>query len=311
MIKYGDIFSGISCPLFALKQYLKYNISYEFACEINKTGQRFLKENHSPKVLYPDATKLPETLPKLDLFTAGFPCQPFSSANKSETRGLNHHAVDYFKYCIEVIKKSEPKLFILENVAGLTWANNERFYLEVVTALNGLNDYVWDKKIMNAKDYGATHSRNRIFFVGIRKEINMKPKFPEQLPIKNPLNELDSDAVWEIADEEYYDIHNKNLPTEPGIFCLKKQWGIHAKKLTETSHHYAFLTSQPQYHLLRVSEENIREVRSLTNEECCRIFGLSHKIVSMEKYNMASLLGNGICVNLLMKLLHENINVII
>lgn len=299
VLRYGDIFSGISCPMFAIKQ-LGLEYKYEFACEINKKCRQFLQENHSPNIIYPDATKLPDELPKLDLFVAGFPCQPFSVVNRSEKKGSTHHAVNYFEYCLEVIKKTNTECFILENVVGLTYKSNQQFYDNVINSLNQLKEYSWESKIMNSMDYGSTHFRNRIWFVGTRKKDKII-QFPSPSPMPNPILQLDLNLPYEVApDIAYKEVYPI---TEEGIYITKIQFGLKQKHLTKTNQHYCFLTSAPKFNLMKVDKDNSRYVRKFSNKECCRIFGLLEPIINLEKYNMFSLLGNGMDINLLMKLI--------
>ena len=67
---------------------------------------------------YGDITKIDETkLPDFDLFTGGFPCQPFSTVGKMlgelDTRGT------LFNDIIRICEYKQPQFILLENVKGL------------------------------------------------------------------------------------------------------------------------------------------------------------------------------------------------
>ena len=55
--------------------------------------------------------------------------------------------------------------------------------------------------------------------------------------------------------------------------------------------------------LLMNVKKGVIKTGKFSNKECCRIFGLTEPIINLEKYNMFSLLGNGMDINLLMKLI--------
>ena len=60
----------------------KANIPYDVVgySEIDKFAIEFYENNHPGNINYGDITKIePDKLPNFDLFTGGFPCQPFSS----------------------------------------------------------------------------------------------------------------------------------------------------------------------------------------------------------------------------------------
>ena len=76
--------------------------------------------------------------PKVDVYVAGFPCQPFSSAGKREVlqdgKGRGTVFFEVFRY----IQAHMPKNAILENVAGLTTGKMAHFFEEIKNMLNGL-----------------------------------------------------------------------------------------------------------------------------------------------------------------------------
>ena len=119
-IRYGSDCSGIEAPLQALTALgIKYN--HVFSSEINKTSRELSFLNYGkPKLFFDDITKRDHSLlPKIDLYVAGFPCQPFSQMGKRggfddyKGRGL------IFFECYDTIIETDPDMFLLENVKGL------------------------------------------------------------------------------------------------------------------------------------------------------------------------------------------------
>ena len=64
-----------------------------------------------------------EDIPKHDILTGGFPCQPFSTAG--QRKGFDDKRGNVFWSCLDVIKVKQPKYFILENVKGLLCHDKE------------------------------------------------------------------------------------------------------------------------------------------------------------------------------------------
>ena len=173
-MKYGDLYSGLGCVAIALKQQ-GIEFDYEFACDINSNCKKNLIHNHKPKSFYTDVRDITE-LPHVDLFTAGFPCQPFSSAN-SKKSGDAHPSYDLFTETARCIRLCKPKVFILENVQGLISKKHSEYFAYIRKTLDTLCDDLgmkWSYKLMNSKEYGIPQSRPRVYFVGSVDE----PKFP-------------------------------------------------------------------------------------------------------------------------------------
>ncbi len=121
----------------------------------------------------------------IDVVTGGFPCQDFSIAGKRlgfnsekshdgkklevgepsiESRG------QLYMWMREVITITEPKLFVAENVKGLTNLNDVKEIIERDFAKAGGNGYiVVPAQVLHAADYGVPQSRERVIFFGFKK----------------------------------------------------------------------------------------------------------------------------------------------
>ena len=67
-------------------------------------------------------------IPDIDIYVSGFPCQPFSRANKFKTNV--DPRLNLFINCLEVITHKLPKIFILENVKTLITLNNGLYFMK-------------------------------------------------------------------------------------------------------------------------------------------------------------------------------------
>ncbi|MBU3171134.1 DNA cytosine methyltransferase [Clostridium estertheticum] len=132
---------------------------------------------------------------QIDLMFGGSPCQSFSTAGKRQAFG-DVRGQAMIKY-IELIQEVKPKAFLLENVKGLLSAalkhrklehrGNEFEPLEdeekpgsvLAYIMSYFDDYNVNMKVINAADYGVSQKRERVIFVGIRKDLNKNFEFPE------------------------------------------------------------------------------------------------------------------------------------
>ena len=148
--------------------------------------------------LHQSGTKVfPENI---DILTGGFPCQDFSIAGKRKgfDSHKNHKGEINSKTCAteetrgklymwmkEVIEITQPKIFIAENVKGLVNLSNVKEIIQSDFSKAGDNGYlVLTPRVLHAADYGVPQSRERVFFIGIKKSA-LKKSALEQLEKEN------------------------------------------------------------------------------------------------------------------------------
>lgn len=112
---------------------------------------------------------------ELDILDGSPPCQGFSTAGK---RQVIDNRNDLFKNFVYLIRELQPKIFIMENVSGMVKGKMKGKFKEIILSLKALN-YQVKCKLLNAKYYEVPQSRERLFFIGIRNDLNLKPVFPE------------------------------------------------------------------------------------------------------------------------------------
>ncbi|WP_297195522.1 DNA (cytosine-5-)-methyltransferase [uncultured Campylobacter sp.] len=139
--------------------------------EIDKEAIRTYKSffDTQSEIEFGDLTKInPISLPNFDVLISGFPCQSFSIVGKRE--GLkNKEKGQIIFYLAEILKAKKPKAFILENVKGLVNHNKGETLKEILRLLESCG-YNVSFKVLNSLDFGLAHSRERIYFVGLRTE---------------------------------------------------------------------------------------------------------------------------------------------
>ena len=142
----------------------KWNIIEEDIIEVSK---RDLQKEFNIKV------------GELDLLSGGYPCQSFSYAGKK--LGLDDLRGSMFYYYAEFLIQLKPKMFLAENVKGLTTHDKGKTIKTMIDVFEDLG-YKVEWKVLNAWDYGVAEKRQRVFIIGIRKDLKEDIKFEYPLP---------------------------------------------------------------------------------------------------------------------------------
>ena len=167
-IRLGSDCSGMESAKAALDHLgLRERVTLEFCSDKDPLCRKFLEECHSPKRMYKDvATRDVKDVPKVVLYFAGFPCQPWSSEGKGEGR-RDRERGRVFDHIAEYIKQRQPKMFFLENVKALTFKRHKKPFKLMLNSLRAIGQYFVTWRILNAVDFGIPQSRPRLFIVGL------------------------------------------------------------------------------------------------------------------------------------------------
>ena len=111
---------------------------------------------------------------ELDVFDGSPPCQGFSTAGR---RNVSDPRNDLFQHYIRLVRELEPKVFVMENVTGMVKGTMKGRFIEIIRLLKTLNYNVKCKQ-MNSMYYGVPQSRERLIFIGTRKDLPIKPVYP-------------------------------------------------------------------------------------------------------------------------------------
>ena len=110
-----------------------------------------------------------------DIIIGGSPCQPFSLAN-TKKRGKEHPLYPTFPRFFDVVLELKPKVFLLENVKGLTTRRHRPLLEEQLRRVEPYYNVRY--QVLNAAYYGVPQRRERLFVLGIRRDLNVMPSFP-------------------------------------------------------------------------------------------------------------------------------------
>lgn len=97
----------------------------------------------------------------------GPPCQGFSMVGKREASDERNTL--YLQY-VRFVEQIKPEFFILENVKGLLTLEKGYFKKEIIERFSELG-YNVTYKVLRACDYGVPQKRERVFFVGLKKDV--------------------------------------------------------------------------------------------------------------------------------------------
>lgn len=124
----------------------------------------------------------------------GPPCQSWSEAGS--LRGIEDARGQLFFEYIRILKETQPLFFVAENVSGMLAKRNS----DAVSGFMRLFDeagYSVNLKMLNANDYDVPEDRDRVFYIGFRKDLNINDyEYPKPLEHKPTLRE----AIWDLQE---------------------------------------------------------------------------------------------------------------
>ncbi|GAB3164804.1 DNA cytosine methyltransferase [Telluribacter humicola] len=144
---------------------------------------------------------------ELDILDGSPPCSSFSTAGKREklwgkkkSYGNRTQRTDdlFFEYT-RFLRIMQPKAFVAENVKGLVMGKAKGYFKKIFRELESCG-YVVKARVLNAKYYGVSQGRERLIFIGYRKDLGMVPKHPAPSRYVIPLGKV---------------MHGLPLPGEP------------------------------------------------------------------------------------------------
>jgi DNA (cytosine-5)-methyltransferase 1 len=178
-----------------------------------------------------DLSVIPEDI---EIVSGGPPCQPFSLGGKH--RAHDDHR-DMFPTMIGTIGRVKPKAFIVENVKGLTRASFANYFQYILLGLEfpevsrKLNEQ-WEDHLrrlqkmktgqvretisynvvatlVNAADHGVPQKRERVIFVGFRRDLDIEWHFPK------PTHSLDALLHDQWVSGDYWERHRVARKVRP------------------------------------------------------------------------------------------------
>ncbi|MCD8281945.1 MAG: DNA cytosine methyltransferase [Prevotella sp.] len=122
----------------------------------------------------------------------GPPCQSWSEAGS--LRGINDARGRLFFEYIRLIRDKQPLFFLAENVSGMLAGRHATAVNEFMRLFDAAGYKVF-RKLLNANDYDVAEDRERVFFIGFRKDLSLASfEFPAPRAHKLVLR----DCIWDL-----------------------------------------------------------------------------------------------------------------
>tara|TARA_A100001015_G_C15036250_1_gene736403 strand:+ start:3102 stop:4106 length:1005 start_codon:yes stop_codon:yes gene_type:complete len=138
-----------------------------------------------------DASEVPDC----DGIIGGPPCQSWSEAGA--LRGIADKRGQLFFDFIGILEAKKPLFFLAENVSGML-AGRHREALENIIHLFEKSGYVVTYQLLNTSDYGVPQDRQRVIFVGYRKDLGKKFIHPAPTTFTSDKKKTLKDAIWDL-----------------------------------------------------------------------------------------------------------------
>lgn len=258
-----------------------------------------------------------DEVPKCDGIIGGPPCQSWSEAGS--LRGINDKRGQLFFDFIRILEAKQPKFFLAENVSGMLLGRHSE-------ALNNIKEmfqnagigYELSFQMLNASNFDVPQDRKRVFFVGIRKDLNFKFQFPKPVKEKITLDQAISDlknSVVPAKEGNKTNEENCKIPNHEymiggfsSMFMSRNRvrtWDEQSFTIQAGGRHAPI---HPQAPKMRFIEQNVREFvkgkedlyRRLSVRECARIQTFPDNFIFHYHHIAAGykMIGNAVPVNL-------------
>lgn len=181
--------------------------------------------HHDTKVITEDITQvidldtlLDDPTITIDGIIGGPPCQGFSlSGNRDKKDPRNSLFMEFVRF----VKHFNPKFFVMENVTGILSMQTKSGELVKDVILNEYHNAGYNVEIfiLNAAEFGVPQARIRVFFIGLRNDIEydkdkIEPKGflfgDKQITIEQAIMDLPQIQSGEGTEIQKYDTKPQN-----------------------------------------------------------------------------------------------------
>ena len=168
------------------------------ANEYDPTIWETYKVNHpATKLIEGDIRNIKESdFPNdVDGIIGGPPCQSWSEAGS--LRGINDSRGKLFYDYIRILKSKQPKFFLAENVSGMLADRHSEAVRNIIEMFKECG-YDLTVSLVNAKDYGVPQERRRVFYIGFRRDLGVRFKFPIGSTADDKKKLTLRDTIWDL-----------------------------------------------------------------------------------------------------------------
>jgi DNA (cytosine-5)-methyltransferase 1 len=294
-----DLFCGTGAFSYAFHQSDK--VKTIFANDMLDSSEEIFNLNNDIKLTKKNLIDVKDVdIPKSDILTAGFPCQPFSIAGMQ--KGFDDERSNVFWKILSIIKNHNPKIVILENVKNLQSHDNGKTFKVIIENLENLNYHIKYSILNTCKITGIPQNRERIYIVCF-KEKTMCDEFNFDFP------EID---LRPVSDSLEKDIPEKYYYNDSTIIYNELQKNVTKHISTNTIYQYRrYYVRENKNNVCPTLTANMgsgghnvpiilddKGIRKLTPRECFNLQGFpnEYKLPSTSTSKLYSLAGNAVSV---------------
>jgi len=203
----GKVFSCFSCGGGSTMGYKLAGFDVIGCNEIDPKMMEAYIANHNPKYpflepiqTFKNRTDLPKELYELDILDGSPPCSSFSMAGNREKdwgkekkfrEGQANQVLDtlFFDF-IDLTKKLQPKVVIAENVKGIILGDARKYAIKILEDFDKAG-YDTQYFLLDASDMGVPQRRERVFFIGFRKDLAEQFLYQQDMFTQMPKIEME------------------------------------------------------------------------------------------------------------------------
>jgi DNA (cytosine-5)-methyltransferase 1 len=221
-----------------------------------------------------------EIFPHADLLVGCYPCQGFTQGGRRDWGESVNFLYQQFD---RVLRKTKPMAFVVENVNGMTFGQNQKLLNNQLYRYR-LAGYKVKWQVLNAQDFGVAQSRRRVFIVGVRSDLPFEYEFPRpthgpeavrrMVSQRDVLNGLPEWPTGEFNEEPfhwYYLSRNRRRDWEEPSLCIVGHW-----------RHVPLHPSSPQLRRIHTDKWVFAKkgpARRFSYQECAALQGFSRQFV--------------------------------
>jgi DNA (cytosine-5)-methyltransferase 1 len=295
-LKMIDLFAGTGA--FALAFENTTHVDVVFGNDMVSHSKTAYDANFNHKLTLKDLNDVSvEDIPKHDILTGGFPCQPFSIAGNQE--GFNDVRSNVFWKILSIIDHHQPKCVILENVKNLISHDDGKTFTTIKNNLETRGYHICYKVLNTAEITGIPQHRERIYIVCLKSQA-VHNKFNLDFP------KVEKKAVTELLETDipskyYYtersstwNLIKNNVVKENTVYQYRRVY-VRENKSSECPTLTANMGSGGHNVPIILDKNGIRK---LTPRECFNLQGFpaSYKLPKLSDCNLYKLAGNAVSV---------------
>jgi DNA (cytosine-5)-methyltransferase 1 len=291
----GSLFAGIGGIELGFKQ-----AGFEpiWANEIDQNACKTYSVNFNHKILCNDVKKISvKDLEKVDVITAGFPCQAFSIAG--HRKGFQDDRGTVIFELFRIVRDLKPEVLFLENVKNLISHKNGDTLKKIIHTIQDLG-YIVKYDILNTADFSnVPQNRERIYLVCFKHKNHYEQfYFPDKISKRKSIIEILENVVDEsfyYRKTKYYEILKDKVVNRNTCYQWRRMYVRENK-----SNLCPTLTAN-----MGTGGHNVpivlddKDVRKLTPRECARLQGFPDDFIlplELSKSSLYKQIGNSVSV---------------